>query len=171
MWDHVATLVARGHAREERAVLGPIERSARDVREHLHPRGAKGVERAIDLAQGGLGVVHRQRGDEGGKAVRVPLDQRGHLVVGEPREVGADVGAADNLDGRTRQREHLHVALVAVHDPEAPIDVHEHRDAGHPLLERHAGGGDGQHPLEIAARQDVGEHVDLLHGGDDTIAP
>jgi hypothetical protein len=91
----------------------------------------------------------------------VPGDDLGHAVVGEPRELGAHVRSAGDLDGRIGEGQHLHVALVAVHDPETLLDVHQDWNSGHPLLERHARRGDLQHPVEIPAGHDVGKDVDL----------
>jgi len=54
----------------------------------------------IDLGEGGLGVVHRERGHEAGEPVRVAGDDLGHAVIGQPGQLGRDVGAAQHLDRR-----------------------------------------------------------------------
>jgi hypothetical protein len=84
-----------------------------------------------------------------------------HLVVGQPGELRRDVGTAHHLQRRIGQGEDLTIVLVAIHDPEPLVEIHEHRDARHPLLQRHAGRRDTQHPVEVRPREDVGENVDL----------
>ncbi len=89
------------------------------------------------------------------------LHDRGHLVVGQAGEIRRDVGATHHLDGWIGQGEHLAIALVAIHDPEALLEIHQHRDPRHALLEGHAGRRHGDHALEVLPRQDVREDIDL----------
>ena len=158
---HPDRQIALGHSIEDRAVLRRVERPPRDVRVDLDTGRAEVVDRAVDLANRGVGIVHRQRGDEPGKALGVSGDDLGHPVVGQLGQLGAHGRAAGDLDRRVRQGQHLHVALVAVHDPQAQLDVDQDRDPRHPLLERHPGGRDLQHPVEVPAGHDVGKDIDL----------
>ena len=81
------------------------------------------------------------------------------LPMNNPEAAVAEIDRA--LDRRVGQGQHLHVALVAVHDRQAQLDVDQHGDPRHPLLQRHAGRRHPQHPVEIPARHDVGKDVDL----------
>src|SRR3989442_682871 len=113
---------ARRHTVEERRPLGLVERPPVDVGEDLDAGGAEPVDGAVDLSQGGVGVVHRQGGDEAGEAVGMLRDQLGHAVVREARQRRGRVRAGERLDRRRREREDLDVTLVPVHDPEALLE-------------------------------------------------
>jgi hypothetical protein len=116
------------HAGEDRLILRQIERSPVDIAEHLHARCAEIVEGPLQLGEGGVGVVHGQRGDEAGEAVGVTRDDGRHLVVGEPRQVGTGGRRSHHLDRRIGEGEHLDVAIPAIHHGEAQVEVHEHGD-------------------------------------------
>jgi len=91
------------------------------------------------------------------------VDDLGHRIVGEPRQLGRQLWARDDLDGRGSQREHLGVALVTVHDAEPQLEVDQHRDPAHALAHVQLRRGHREHPLEVRLGQDVGKDVDL-HG-------
>ena len=149
------------HAGEDRLVLRLVEGPAVDVGEDLHAGGAEMVDGALQLGQRGVGIVHGQRGDEGGETVGVALHDGRHLVVGDPRQVGARGGRGDHLDGWVGKGEDLDVALPAIHHREAQVEVHEHGDPRHALLQREPRRRHGEQPLEVLPRQDVREDVDL----------
>ena len=151
----------RGHALEDRPVLGRVEGLPVDVREDLHARRPEVADRPVDLAEGRLRVVHRERRHEAREAVGVPSDDLGHAVVGQPRQVGGQLRSAEGLDRGRAERQHLHVPLVAVHDPEAQVEVGQHRDRARPLLHVARGRHDLAHAVEEGLGEDVGKDVDL----------
>ena len=123
------------HALEDREELGLVERPAVDVGEDLDAlarrarrwRGPSPPATPATLFIGSEATKH-------GKQVRVLRDDLGHAVVGEARELGGLSGAAEELDRRHRERQHLLVARAALHHLDALVQVPEHRDV-HPALE------------------------------------
>ena len=158
---HPDRQIALGHPIEDRLVLRQIERPPCHVRVDLHARRGEVVDGAVDLAHGGVRIVHRQGGDECGEAVGVPCDDLGHPVVRQPGQLRTQIRSGGDLDRGVRQGQHLHVPVVAVHDTEPQLDVDQDGDPGHPFLQRHARWRHLQHPVEVPARHDVGKDVDL----------
>ena len=142
-----------------------VERQAVYVGEDLNAQRAEVADRPLGFGDGRVRVVHRQRCREAQKAVRMPRDQRGDLVVREARQVARNRGFAERLDGRRGQREHLAVPVEAVHDAEALVEVVKARDRRDALLHvRRALRAGSHHPHEVRLWDDVREGVDP-HGG------
>ena len=124
------------------------------------PFRAELADGAVHLLERGRDVVHRQRRDEAREEVGVLLHDLGHPVVREARELRGFVLAAEELDRRHRQREHLLVAGPALHHADALVEVPKHRDV-HPALERRGEArialGDALHPLEVRLRERCAE--------------
>ena len=84
--------IERRHPGEKRSELRLIERPSPDVGKDLDSRGPKLGNGAIDLSEGGLGVVHRHRGHETGETIGIFLHQPGHAVVGQARQLRGFLG-------------------------------------------------------------------------------
>src|SRR5260370_18459954 len=81
-------------------------------------------------------LFRSQRRDEAGEAVGMLLDERGHLVVGEAREVRAHAGTAHDLERRAREPQPLPGPLSSV-PPPPPLLAPQHGQAApHPLPAR-----------------------------------
>ena len=156
--------VAFGQRLEDRKELGFVERAAAHVGEKLHAARAQLTGGPLQFAQRGLDVVHGQRRHEGGKAVGVLLDQLGHALVGQPRQLHRLRRRGVRLDGRRGQREDLAVVVPElIHHPEAAVQVVQGGQAAHPLAHVPELAGHLQHAVEEAARKDVREDIEL-HG-------
>ena len=160
---HPDRQVDRRHALEHLQVFRLVERLPVHIREHLHTSSAELVDGAPDLAHRRLRVVHRQRGDEAGEAVGIALDQPGHLVIGQPRQVGREVRPGDVLERWRRERQHLRVAFVAVHDLEALLHVDHHWNVLDALDHQSAARRNLHQAVEKRTWQDVRENIDLEH--------
>ena len=144
-----------------------VERHPVYVAVHLDAPQAEIADGAVDFLKAGVEIVERQGGDGGGEAVGVLFDQFRHFIVGEAAQIHGDFGRGDGFHRGGRQREHLHVAFHAVHEPETGVEVEQcgdrfgvpgqvgtHVAVGHLLFE------DGL----ILLGQDVVEGVDIQHG-------
>ena len=84
-------------------------------------------------------------------------------VVGQPGEVWREVRAGHVLERRRRQRKHLRVALVPIHDLEAAIDVDHDRNVLDAFDHQSRARSDLHQTVVKRPRQDVREDVDLEH--------
>ena len=125
------------------------------------PVARRSFDGPVDLAHGGVGVVHREGTPRSPGSGPDAADDLGHAVVGEAREIRRQLRPAEVLDGGRAERQHLHVSLVAVHDPEAQVEVGQHRDRARPLLHVARGRHNLAHAVEEGLGEDVGKDVDL----------
>ena len=153
--------VQLGHQVEQRHGLGSGQRPAEHVGENLHAHRPQLVDGPLGLQQEPLRVVHRQRGDEGGKAVRILPAIFGHAVVGDLRHLGGDRRRPVDLDRGGAQADHLLIVAKAVHDPETLVKVDDAGDVPHALVHVLAVGQDLQHLVEVGRRENVVEYIQL----------
>ena len=95
--------VELGHRRENRLEFRLIERLAGDVGVDQHAARAEILDRAPRFRDRAFDIGQAQRGGEGRETLRMLAAQLGHRVVGDAREVEADVGWRDVLDRRIGQ--------------------------------------------------------------------
>jgi hypothetical protein len=95
--------------------------------------------------------------------VRVFLDQLGHAVVGDPRQLDRLLGRGIELDRRRRQGEHLLVFREHLDDPEPDVQVVKHRHTPASLADVLEIASDSFDAFGITGRGDVGKDVDLAH--------
>ena len=156
---------------EQRLEAWIVERDAQDVGVHLRAQRAKLCQGAVKLAQGLVDIAQRQRGRESDEAVRKPPHQVRHLVIGDAGKLRRDFRRPDLFKRRHGQHQNLCVLAVRLDLPPPRVQVGQHRIEGedalavvgelarsHGLLELPL------QPLEIRARQDVRERIDLPHG-------
>ena len=147
------------HALEDRPEFRRRQRLAGDIGEDLDAAGAKLVDRAVDLGERGVDIVHRQRGDEGRKVIGILAADLGQRVVGHPRELRRLVGRRDQFERRIGEREHLLQAVELVEQRTPRIDVPQRLDArkrGHHRMARNEIG----QPVEIGLGHEMIEDVD-----------
>jgi len=73
------------HAAEHRAEFLPAQWLAGDIGEDLHAARAEVFDRAINLGQRRVNIIHRQRRDEGGEMVGIFRTQIGKRIVCDTR--------------------------------------------------------------------------------------
>ena len=115
--------VKLGHFPENRPVLRQAERLAQDVGEDLDAARTELADAAVNLLHAGINVIHRHRGDPCRKAVRVLVVNLCQAVVGNARKERRHVGAAEGLDGRVGQGQHLLQVVKLVHHAQARRQV------------------------------------------------
>jgi hypothetical protein len=124
--------IESGHGIEERQVLRSDQRLAADVREQLNAASSKMRDGAMCFVDCLFRIVQRQRSDEPGKSIGIFLHELGHPVVGPPSEIDRVIAAGEYFNRRRRDREHLLVALEAIHDAESLVQIDQH-GASNPL--------------------------------------
>ena len=155
-------LVERVHGGEERLELRPIQRLAADVGEDLRADGAEVLDGALDLAGAGVGRRQRCVGDEGRKVLGVLGDQLGQAVVGKPRQLESDIGAAlaHGFQGRHGDGQHLRIVGELLDHATAGVEVvdrlHRPRAPEHVL----EAGANLLHALVVLGRIEMRERVD-----------
>ena len=147
-----------------------VERRAEHVRVDLRTQRVKLVHRSVDLQERGIRVLERQRRRKSDEAVRIPLHQVRHLVVGEPSKFRRDLRRTGLLDGRHRQHEYLRVVAKGLQPAPARVEVGQRGiEIEDPLSvvaelpARHRALQVSLDPLAVMARKDVGERIDLAH--------
>ena len=151
------------HALEDRPELRCRQRLAGDIGEHLDAACAEVADRAVDLGERGVDIVHRQRGDEGRELVGIPAADLGERVVGEPRQLRRHVGRRDQFERRIGEREDLLQAVESIEQRTPGIQVPQRLDArerGHRRLARNEIG----EPIEIGLRHEMIEDVEHAAG-------
>ena len=142
-----------------------IERAAGDVGEDLPAAGAEILHGAAAFAHGLLGIVHVDRGDEGGEAVLMFCHQLGHRIVGRFAQLGRHLLGGDVLDRRIGQRDDLAVALARdVHLAETQVEIEYRLHASQACADRAELRGSLGEGLEERIGKDVRVDVDDLHG-------
>ena len=150
-----------GGTLEHRQELGIVERPAGDARADLDASCAEFADGAIHLFERRGDVVHRQRGDEGGKFLRPFPAHLRHAVVGNARELGREIRSAEELGGRQAEGQHLaHILELLAQHRHARFNVPEHAQVRHALDDAGVLRVLLQH-LEIPHRHHVVEDVDL----------
>jgi hypothetical protein len=104
---HPHRQVVLHHATENRPELRRRQRLAGDIGEQLDAAGAQRRDRAVDLGERRLDVVHRQRGDERRELVGMSAADICQRVVGEPRQIGRHVRRRHQLKRRIGERQDL----------------------------------------------------------------
>ena len=154
-----------GHRLEQRVEFRRADGAAVDVREHLDAARAQIADRPAGLRHRSVRIAERQRCHEAGEPLRVLVRDLRHAVVGGTGEIHGHVGWRKHLDGWRRDRKHLLVvAAEHVHDAEAPVEIHQHGHAPHPLADVLVVRGGLLEEREVARRQDVIEDVEFSHG-------
>ena len=153
-----------GHQLEQRQELVIGRRPPVEVREHLDAARPELVEGPARLVQRRLPIVVRQRRDEAGKPIRVVRHELGHAVVGAARQVRGLGPLRVDLDGRRGDGQNLLIALVPVHDPEAHVQIDQHRNVADALADVLPVGCDLPHARDIGFGEDVREDVYFSHG-------
>ena len=151
------------HRVEERHELRRGDRPAQRVREELNAPRAKLLDGTPRLSGGSLRIVEWKRSDERGKALRKAADQLRHPVIRYAGQVDRGRPVRERFDRRRRDRQDLLVPVEAVHDPEADLQVDQHRDVPHPFADVLVVGRDLHHPAEVRFGVDVVEDIDLAH--------
>ena len=105
-----------------------VQRLTVDVREHLDAHRSQLPSSTLRLGQRGLGIVHRQRGDETREAIRVKLNHLRLSIVGNPGKISCTGGTVHGLDWWRSDAGDLAIALELVHHREAGLEVHHHWD-------------------------------------------
>ena len=96
--------------------------------------------------------------------MRVLRHQLRHAVVGAAGLVHV-LACCVGFDRRGGDRQHLLIfGPEAIRDAESLVEVDQHGDVPHPLADVLEPGRDGHHAVEVGARVDVVEDVDLAHG-------
>ena len=155
---------------EQRLEARIVERHAQDVGVQLCAQRAELRQGAVELARGLVDVAERQRGRESDEAVRKPPHQFRHLVIGDAGKLRRDCRRPDLFKRRHGEHQDLGVIAVRLDLPPPRVQVGQHRIEGedalavvvelarsHGLLELPL------QPVEIRARQDVRERIDLPH--------
>jgi hypothetical protein len=102
-----------------------VEWLSTDVGVDLHAVQLQHGHRALQLAAGEVGLVHRQRRDGSGEPIRVCGDEAGELVVQDGRELAACF-RRDDFGRRSGAADDLLIAGKLVHHPEALVEIDEH---------------------------------------------
>src|SRR6266568_941560 len=134
------------------------------------PNSAELSQSAVELAQGLVDVAQRQRGRESGEAVRKPLYQFRHLVIGGAGKLRRDSRRPDLFKRRHGKHQDLCVIAVRLDLTPPRVQVGQHRIEGEDALavvvepaRSHGFLELPLQPLEVRTRQDVRERIDLPH--------
>src|SRR5690348_1510899 len=138
-----------------------IQRASTDICKNLGTHGAEFRHGALDLLHGCRRVVHGQRGNKPGKAMRMLGNEFGQTVVGDFREFRRFVRIGEGFDRRQRHAWHLHVIAKFIHDAEAHIEINERRDFGDSLLDGDSALGEDQHAVVKCLGEYVAEQVNF----------
>jgi hypothetical protein len=153
--------IERGHPGKQRCESRIIERDAPAVGIDLDASKSELPDRAFELANRRVDVVHRYAGGGREEPVGIAAHQLRHLVVRDPREVERGGGVADVLDRRVRRRENLHVSVAGgVHRAEPRVKVEQRGHDALLILEPHLRRRDLLARLIEPRRDDVIEDVD-----------
>src|SRR5262245_14871324 len=147
------------HFFEDAAELGSAQGLPGDIGEDLDATGAKLRDRSVDLRERSIDVVHGQRRDERGKAVRVAAADIGERIVGEARELRRLRWRRDQFEWWVGERDDLSQVVELVKQTKPRIDVDqrlEPRKGGH----RDMVGRDFGQAVQIRLRHEVIEHID-----------
>ena len=123
---------------EERQELRVVPLLAVDDRVELGALEAEDGDRALQLVDGGLDVLHRQRG-QAGEALRALARHAGDLVVDLAGELPPLRGVEVVAEERRVDRDHLHVDALGVHvlQPLVGREAHLGRREGGALAAAH----------------------------------
>jgi hypothetical protein len=149
----------RRNTSEHGAKFRIAERLAAHIGEYLHAACPELIDRAVDLVQRCLDIVHRQRRGESGKAIRVPAANFGKLVIGKTREFGRALGRGDEFERRVGQRQHLLEPVELVQQPQALVDIDDRRQS-RKHRDRRLPGNQRGNTVEVFPRDEVVEHID-----------
>ena len=156
---HPDRQVVRHHLLEDRPELGRAQRLAGDIGEHLDAARAEMRDRAVDLVEAGLDIVHRQRRDERRKAIRMAAADLGQRIVRHARQLRRLLGRCDQLERRIGEADHLAQVVELIEQAAPRIDIDQRlqsRKAGH----RDVVGRELRQAVEIGLRHEVIEDVD-----------
>ncbi len=151
-----------GHFVEDRRERGVVERPSLHVGIDLDGTKAQLPDRAVELIERPLRVVHRKTGRRAKEAVGKTRDQLRHLVIRDPRQFQCVDGTSHALNRRIGRVDDLHVAFSGcVHDTEPAVQIEQRRKTAFRVLQPHSGGRDLHAALVVPGSDDVIEGVNF----------
>ena len=161
-WMQEYRNIERCGAVEQRGDGRVVERPSLDIGIDLDADETQLPNRAIQLTDRGVDVVHRHAGGRAGESVGMACDKFRHFVVGDPRQLQRVSGFGDQLDRRIGDVDDLHVAVAGdVHGSEPGVEVQERRHDAFLILQPHLRGRGFEPRLAVPWCDDMVEDVDF----------